>query len=116
MSTAISYPKDNDLSGLHLEYTSSGCVVTPFFTFALTDDEKRDGVYLIGSRYHEIKERSVDAFCQLMKLRRLQVMVTEKKIDGEIWWRLGSTVPREIPLPRIPTKPVLPENRGAIDI
>lgn len=121
MSTAISFPKDNDLSGLRLEQTPNGHVVTPWFSFPhdVIMSRTRDEVDYSGRNFLQFKAAAVSAFCSLLGVRPLDVMVTEwndpSELDGRKW-RLGTRHPHALPKPPRVEKPVLPENRGAIDI
>jgi len=119
MSTAITFPRDNDLSGLRLEQTVNGNVATPWFSF----DWKSEGLMGpadVRSKYHDIMHQSIAAFSALLNIRKMDVMVTQKMDPSDVmnvyWWRLSTRHPHELPKPKVAPKPVLPENRGAIDI
>lgn len=118
MSTAITFPKDNDLSGLRLEQTANGNACTPWFQF---DGLRHDiGIADFRSQYHTVIQASVSAFSSLLGIDRLDVMVTQREDPSDphvgYWWRLSTRHPHTLPKPKPTTKPVLPENRGAIDI
>ena len=119
MSTAITFPRDNDLSGLRLEQTESGHIHSPWFTFPFDFKSKGSSIYSYGSQYHVVVAASKVAFADTLRIGVNDVMVTEK-IDPtdhfELMRRLVRPFHGDCPSQRPPPKPVLPENRGAIDI
>lgn len=122
MSTAITFPKDNDLSGLRLEQGPTGHIYSPWFSFPhdVIMERGRDTVDYSGRGYQMIKAAAVSAFCNLLGIEPLDVVVTEMNdpsdiVDGRRW-RLSTRYPKKLPTPKPAPKPVLPENRGAIDI
>lgn len=118
MSTAITFPKDNNLSGLRLEQTVNGNACTPWFQFDCHAEGM--GIADFRSRYHVVIQASVSAFATLLGIDRLDVMVTQREDPSDphvgYWWRLSTRHPCTLPKPKVVPKPVLPENRGAIDI
>jgi hypothetical protein len=119
VSEVIPFTQSTDFSGLRLELTSNHHVATPWFQF----DWKAEG--LTGpadyrSRYHQIIQQSIAAFATLLKIDRMDIMVTQKDDPSDPhvghWWRLSTRRKMELPKPAKPPRPTLPENRDAIDI
>ena len=114
----VLFTSSTHLSGLHLEKTPNGHVVTPWFQFDW-HAEGLTGVADSRSCYHQIVNAAADAFAGLLGIRRLDVIVTQQQVPSDhvgYWWRLGTRRPCDLPKPKVMEKPVLPENQGAIDI
>jgi hypothetical protein len=101
MSDVVPYDPSVDFSGLRLEKTKNGNVVSPFFSFDYSAELKR-GLYNWNSRYHSITGSAKSAFANFLGINVSEVLVTEKRDkEGEIWWRLGTQHPCEIPKPYV---------------
>ncbi len=116
MDNAIAVTYATDFSGLRLIQSRTGHVRTPQFTFEYGDVPVAD----YTSKYHTVIARAKAAFAQALNITEYDVMVSMKHDpeDWEMrsWFFLSTRNPVYIPQPKIPEKPVLPENRGAIDI
>ncbi len=119
MDNAIAVTRETDFSGLRLERSDTGIVRTPWFSFEIGDIPVAD----YDSSYHRIIGQSKYAFADLLKINVGDVMVSQMNDQADPhlrhWWRLSTRGSVALPKPKAlpkPTKPVLPENRGAIDI
>lgn len=96
MTSVIPVTGSADFSDLRLEKTVNGHVVTPFWTF-LWKSAGVSAPQQFNSKYHEVAHASIVAFSSLLKIQYHDVIVTEKIVDGERWWRLGTKDPCELP-------------------
>src|SRR5688572_5983896 len=116
MDSAITISSSADFRGMRLEKTVNDHVVSPWWTFPW----RQAGVTApqqFNSRYHEISRASIFAFSDLLGIQPSDVLVTEKIVDGERWWRLGTKNPCELPETKPEKRPTLKDaGPPAIDI